>query len=176
MDTKVVLLHMAGRLYEDIKFVTEQNPTQIVDEDGARAYNNLVSRAKKAFTTADFFEDFNEWSPRTIKYKDALVVAGQFCALIEAMSEGQRRVQSITARAAAAPPPSPAPAAAPQAAPPPRVQAAPPAPVAQAPAAPKEPIGDQEPADMTDFDHDEELYGNAPLQRNEDGTIPFSLD
>ncbi len=168
MDPKLTLLHMAQRLYTDIHFVTEQNPTQIVDEDGARSYNNLLNKAQKFFPHEEFLEDFTSWAPRTIKYKDALVVAGQFTALVETLTNGQRP------RVNQQPGPS----------------LAPPQPVEAGNSAAEEdftPIPDQK-AEGTAGDqsaerekgsggrHDEELYGPNPIRRNKDGTIPFSLD
>jgi hypothetical protein len=32
------------------------------------------------------------------------------------------------------------------------------------------------PTDFDEPDHEVELYGRKPVKRNEDGTIPFSLD
>lgn len=87
MDPKRLLTLMAERLYEDIRFVTEQNPTQIVDDDGARAYNSIISRVRKLYPYVENVADFPDWSPRTIKYKDALVVAGQLAAMLRALLE-----------------------------------------------------------------------------------------
>lgn len=91
MDEKRLLLSMAERLYIDIKFVTEQNPTQIVDEDGARAYNSILKRTRAAFgNQLPPLADFPDWAPRNIKYKDALVAAGQIYALLRAVVEPSR--------------------------------------------------------------------------------------
>lgn len=86
---------MAERLYEDIKFVTQQNPTQIVDDDGCRAYNSLLTRVRREFHYVDNVADFPEWSPRTIKYKDALVVSGQLYGMLSALTE-QRGTQPVS--------------------------------------------------------------------------------
>lgn len=194
---------MAERLYEDIKFVTQQNPTQIVDDDGARAYNSLLARAKKEYPSVEVFDDFPTWSPRTIKYKDALVVAGQLFALLNALTERQSGMsRALTSQTASAfhrrggPQPQPqvnpsapqAPQRPPQqqpqgssnqteasflSAP---TQVAPPPQEAPRPQQPQAPKPRQSGAREQPLD--EELYGSAgqPPRRNEDGTIPFSLD
>lgn len=87
MDSKRLLVIMAERLYDDIRFVTQQSPTQIVDDDGARAYNLLLAKSRKYYPTIEFLPDFSDWMPRTIKYKDALVASGQLFALLKAASE-----------------------------------------------------------------------------------------
>ena len=174
-DPKVLLLLMSERLYEDIKFVAQQNPTQIVDDDGAKAYNSLLLRAKKAFVGQELLADFPEWAARTIKYKDALVVAGQFNALLNGLiSHGiggaasqpwAAQIEAYTAPAAAAPAGqmqrgTPVPA---------------PAPRGSGPKPPPLPKDANEP---TRPGEDDELYGpvSTPARRNDDGTIPFSLE
>jgi hypothetical protein len=199
MDSRRLLTLMADRLYDDIKFVAEQNPTQIVDEDGTRAYNALVQKARNHFPHIEHMADFVDWNPRTIKYKDALVASGQLAAMLSALvAEG---VPSAPARIA---PPTPHPPAHAPATPPPSQRAAPPQPPAPAPMPPQasspSPMPDRTPKNFdadtpmpiptrpampkpvknpTDFDepdHEVELYGRKPVKRNEDGTIPFSLD
>ncbi len=90
-DTRQLLRVMARQLYMDIRFVTERNPTQVVDDEGAKTYNALLGRLRAAFPNVEALADFGDWSPRTIKYKDALIVAGQLNALIAAAlaPEGQ---------------------------------------------------------------------------------------
>lgn len=180
MNKKLMLFQMASRLYEDIKFVTELNSTQIVDEDGAKAYNSLLHKVKSQFNLGEFEEDLAEWSPRTIKYKDALVAAGQLFAMVEALVGSEVR-RELTPPPSHAPAPSPRmePRAVPAAAP------VPPAPPPDAPAnpgpPPRAPLQNHQMAphesQNSDFDDmDTELYGSDPIIRNEDGTIPFSLD
>ncbi len=176
MDHGALLTHLAERLYRDIRFVTEQNPVQIVDDDGARAFNNLLNRVRTSFGEVDYIQDFQNWSPRTIKYKDALVVVGQLHALLQQLS-GSVSVQ----------------------APVPKQQ------VYEAdnqndlsndsvdlPPASEQKVsqnisqndyyGDQmqkEPPSgrKRESQFDQELYGNSSIpDRNEDGTIPFRLD
>lgn len=172
MDQRRLLLLMAERLYEDIKFVTSQNPTQIVDEDGTHAYNVLLAKTRKLFPASEFVAEFVEWNPRTIKYKDALVVAGQLYAMVKAFSEtvDERVVGKAPAQAA------PAPA---------RVVASPsnvsfpavsgPSPVVPSPPAPPLPLTVKASAGKQEG-HDPELYGPAPVKRRDDGTIPFSME
>jgi hypothetical protein len=218
MDAKALLARMAWQLYQDIRFVTEQNPTQVVDEDGAKSYNMLLTRAKKAFPTVDIVQDFEPWNARTIKYKDALLVVGQVSSVIAALVGDEAEAQTPAPRPQTQQAPAPAPQ---QAAPPPRQAAPPPQQQQQQPApAPRVqqvntntpyPVPSQRPApaaftpsqqrashadvqrqsrgvpalnDSLDMEHgevgpnyDSELYGpNSPPKRNDDGTIPFTLD
>jgi hypothetical protein len=207
MDDRRLLLALAERLYQDIKFVTEQSPVQIVDDDGARAFNTLLGRVRSAFGNVDIVRDFTDWAPRNIKYKDALVAAGQLHAFLSVVVESGVPISLGTGRHAAAmqttlpPPPLPAPLQADTA--PPTRSAPGMRPVApRAPAAggatpisayglasnTPNPYGGNRTASATP-DHpssgqvpklDPELYGDSPVpstpRRNEDGTIPFTLD
>lgn len=168
MDSKRLLTVMAERLYEDIKFVTQQNPVQIVDEDGARAFNALLNRARRHFPGAEPLADFSEWSPRAIKYKDALVVSGQLHAMLRALTGDQRPVRPQGAVR------TPVSSGGHPGSPPPRYTSE----------APRAPSDTQVPRVSTE----DETSSAAPRrpqpqhprpaspQRNEDGTIPFSLD
>ena len=182
MDPKRIILLMAERLYEDMKAVTMQNPTQIVDDDGARAYNSLLARVRREFHFVDIVSDFPDWSPRTIKYKDAMVVTGQLHAMLQAVMEKQQPVPSraLSAPTSAGPRPmGPNPISAPTGAVRrPMPAGAPndsqfPGMDVNAPAPPPKPSPTPTPSASADQD----LYGktSAP-RRNEDGTIPFSLD
>jgi hypothetical protein len=193
MDPKRLLLQMIKQLYDDIKFVTQQNPTQIVDDDGSRCYNSLLGKARKYFPYDEFVGDFSDWQPRSIKYKDALVVVGQLCsmitALMEASKEGSRdRVMRPTNMA-----PTPAPA---------RHQGSPrpmpaggghgstspsstqnrminrhtPAPTPIPDDLNPRPIRPRAPQELRKPGADKDLYGTDPVVRNNDGTIPFTLD
>ncbi|CAN5284356.1 hypothetical protein BH09SUM1_BH09SUM1_15560 [soil metagenome] len=154
MDPKQLLMIMAERLYQDIKFVTEQNPTQIVDEDGTRCFNALLMKTRKHYPFVENVADFVEWSPRTIKYKDALVASGQMAAMLRALAGPDRpMMQGVTSIPSSI---SPAQLGGPQSTPSPDGR-------------PGTPVKQRS--------HDEELYGQAnPPKRNEDGTIPFSLE
>ncbi|MCC5876527.1 MAG: hypothetical protein JJU11_09950 [Candidatus Sumerlaeia bacterium] len=195
MDERVLLLAMAERLYQDIKFVTEQSPVQIVDEDGARAYNTLLARVRTHFSSLPTMSDFQEWSPRSIKYKDALIVAGQLHAMVKTV------VEPVRQPAPAAAPYSPSPSDSFQNRGGIRPQTSTGVPRRPSPAAPPSsdsvrgqsytPVSEQTPnptsertsrssqhtplPDRDSFDSD--LYGSSqPPKRNDDGTIPFTLD
>lgn len=157
---QAVLVGLARQMYEDIRFITEQNPTQVVDDDTARMFNTLLAEAQQAFRSAPLVFSFNEMSPRTLKYKDALVVVGQLYRLL----------------AMFAPPPAARPAAAPARQP---SEALDPSldegeydeqPPARA-------LTPEEEAAQRQIEADRELYGDGPQppKVNPDGTIPFSL-
>ncbi len=90
-DQRQLLRVMSGQLYADIRFIAERNPTQVVDDEGAKTYNALLGRLRRAFPGLESLSDFGDWSPRTIKYKDALMVAGQIHALVAAALAADRR-------------------------------------------------------------------------------------
>ncbi len=195
MDPKRLLLHMSFRMYEDIKFVTEQNPTQIVDEDGTRAYNNLLAKTRRYFQLTEFTNDFNEWAPRTIKYKDALVVVGQLYSMIEALSGAPPPRSESRPPMPAAPPLATSSRGTTQR--PPSI-GSPSEPIPQKAATSSDrvplPSGSSPSVDAAAQPHsvpdrpksisseqvhrlnDEELYGPNPQPRSNDGTIPFRLD
>lgn len=168
---------MAERLYEDIKFVTQQNSTQMVDEDGARAYNALLAKARRHYPQVEYVHDFPDWSARTIKYKDALVVAGQFWAMLRALTEPEPRERRPM-------PVSPHQAASHQGATPPQrdpsstnIPGLPPPPGTTPLPVDLRPRAQREPARVSGKPVDEELYGSTPPpKRNNDGTIPFTLE
>ncbi len=85
-DQRILLAAMSRQLYEDIKFVTQQSPTQIVDDEGARAFNTLLGKTRHLYQNIEFVQDFQDWTPRTIKYKDALVIAGQLFAMLNQLT------------------------------------------------------------------------------------------
>ena len=220
MDPKRLLTLMAERLYDDIRFVTEQNPTQIVDDDGARAYNSIITRVRKLYPYVENVADFPDWSPRTIKYKDALVVAGQLAAMLRALMEpaGPMRqgppqgggapissstqgvpnlisaptslglaaqtsvpVGQVNAGSVPIPRPatqniSPSTQGYPRPQMPQQVQNVPPSSQGMMPPPPP-PRHQHEPVPVPANPHDPELYGpNRPPRRNDDGTIPFSME
>jgi hypothetical protein len=158
MDPKLLLAIMAQRLYEDVKFIANQNPTQIVDDDGTRTYNSLIAKARRTFAHVENIADFQDWAPRNIKYKDALLVAGQFSAMLDALTADERRIAERVSAVTAGP------------------AAGAPAAAANRPAV-GAPLGAKPDLDPVGNDSlDSELYDSAPPRRNNDGTIPFTLD
>ncbi len=173
MNPKMLLLHMSHRLYEDIKFVTAQNPTQIVDDDGTRAYNAVLAKTRKYINAGDFMDDFQDWTPRSIKYKDALVAVGQLHAMIQACVEsgnnydfpniGHSDSESYNDDSVDIEEDEKSES-------PFRKESS---------AHLQDPniVGDEQFETSSKRDSsDKELYGTDDVKRNEDGTIPFSLD
>lgn len=101
MDSRTILMHMAKRFYEDVKFVTNLNPVNIVDEETTAAFNNLLSDSKMAYPANPTLKSFNTLSPRNLKYKDCVVVAGQLAAFLELMSNRADSFQTAMQQAAA---------------------------------------------------------------------------
>jgi hypothetical protein len=165
-----ILVGLARQMYDDIRFITEHNPTQVVDDDTARVFNTLLLEVQQTFRSTPMVFAFNEMSARTLKYKDALVVMGQLYRLLRLMTQDAR-----AAAAAAAPGPAQ------------RASKVAPRPPSEAldpsldegeydqPAEPPASARDQ--AIKSQLESDSELYGDGPLppKVNPDGTIPFSL-
>ncbi|MBI5155124.1 hypothetical protein HZA57_07800 [Candidatus Poribacteria bacterium] len=151
-STTEILVGMTRQMYEDIKFIAEQNPTQVVDDETAYVYNQLLNDVRTNFPGVPMVFAFKDMSPRTLKYKDALVMAGQMACLLNQM---QRPAAPSTGQFKA---PGPAQTASRQAVP-----------------RTSEPAGSRAEKD-SDTRHDHELYGPRPPSRvNDDGTVPFSL-
>lgn len=146
-DSRTILANMARQMYEDIRFVTQLNPINIVDDDTAYAYNSLLAEARQAFANNGFLAPFKDMQPRNIKYKDAVVVCGQFASVMSMLTNRPSAAYTpITAGAT-----SPAGGGAKPA-----------------------PAGAEKPEDEV---YHEQLYGPTPVpKRNNDGTIPFSLE
>ncbi len=178
MNAKALLTSMVYQLYSDIRFVTEHNPTQVVDDDGVKVYNALLTRARQVFDDAEPIQEMENWTPRTIKYKDALLVVGQLHAMINAFSGGSVSLPAGAPAAPQHPQASPQPVRQPQQGQPP--QQAQPRPASHAEAqrnARQHPSNNDSLDAVGNESYDSELYGpSKPTGRNEDGTIPFSLE
>lgn len=86
-----ILVGLAEQFYDDIKFITQQNPTQVVDEDTSRMYNNLLEEVRANFPFSTPVQALASMNARTLKYKDALVAAGQLKRILQLMSSDSRR-------------------------------------------------------------------------------------
>jgi len=82
MDRRRLLLGIAKQFYEDCRFISETNATQQVDEDTCLMFNNLLRETQAAFSVCVYLNGFREFPPRSVKFKDAVVVAGQLLAVI----------------------------------------------------------------------------------------------
>ncbi len=153
-----ILLGLAEQMYEDIKFITEQSPTQVVDDDTVRMFNSLLSEVRLSCPGCVGVVKFTEMNARTLKYKDALVVLGQLRTMLRLSTqtdvdqiarESMRKVlenesldESLDEEDEEAP---------------------------QQISEETEPSSDR-------VVHDPELYGTSPVRTNPDGTVPFALD
>lgn len=175
-----VLLGLAEQMYEDVKFIAQLNPTQVVDDDTAKMFNGLLNEVRINCPGVTAVLAFEAMTGRTLKYKDALVVVGQMRALLRMAEttdlqrlsrDSMRRAmenESLDESMDIAPPQKQkidAPASERRAAEAPG-QGTPSPRRAAAPARPD-----------TNFALDPELYGEKPPVRlNDDGTVPFVLD
>ena len=85
---KTVLTALARQFYDDIRFNAANAPTMAVDEDTTRLFNILLRQAREVYPGVSALEGFTDMIPRTIKFKDALVVAGQLHTILRYHSEG----------------------------------------------------------------------------------------
>ncbi len=152
-DKIVLMVSLTQQMYEDIKFITQHNPTQVVDEDTVRMYNSLLNEVRVTMPGVTAVLAFEEMNARTLKYKDALVVVGQLMRLLEVASREQFPIETLFNMSSD---------------PPTRVQRS------------VRRNNQEEEYEEEDDEyniHDEELYGpNRPVHVNADGTVPFSLD
>lgn len=135
-DARRTLAFLARQLYRDVHFVTQLNPVNIVDDETAQSFNALLGEARRMFPGNNMLATFKDMAPRNIKYKDAVIVAGQLAAFLQLATGGVPVPAAAGAGGNATPVPS----------------------------------------DDDSLDIEGQLYGNAPIKRNPDGTIPFSLE
>jgi hypothetical protein len=81
-DPGLLLLALARRMYEDVKFIAQSNPTQVVDEDTTYIFNHLLNEVRQQFMNVEHVFAFKLMEARTLKYKDALVLSGQLYELM----------------------------------------------------------------------------------------------
>jgi hypothetical protein len=171
---KAALNPLARQMYDDIRFNAATNPTAPLDEDTTRLFNALLRFSRESYPGQATLESIAEMTPRTIKYKDALVVVGQltvFLAFKSGTLESQKGSPTST--------PEPAKAAALAALPKSRVMAINPDATPFELTTPSEDRVALPDASSWSGVHDleRELYGpNPPKRLNADGTVPFTLE
>ncbi len=87
-DARRTLSFLARQLYRDVHFVTQLNPVNIVDEETAHSFNSILGEARRLFPGNNVLGTFKDMAPRNIKYKDAVIVAGQLAAFLELVTGG----------------------------------------------------------------------------------------
>jgi len=87
MDHRLLILELSRQLYEDFRFLAQNNSTQQVDEDSALAFNAVLREAQTLFANCAFTQHFREFAPRNVKFKDAMVVSGQLYTLLHHLLE-----------------------------------------------------------------------------------------
>ncbi|MEQ8822114.1 MAG: hypothetical protein RLY93_17900 [Sumerlaeia bacterium] len=159
MPTEAALIYgMARQMYEDIRYVAGNNPKEVVDDDTAKMFNNLLKNVRAVFPTLRQINDFDPMAPRTLKYKDAMVVVGQLASLLKIINDEHNRLSDAAAGRARAPQQGQGAAKAP-------AQGGNRGPGAKA-APQEEPLF-----------HDRELYGDSPPKTlTDEGIVPFTLD
>lgn len=76
-DMRSLIASMARQMYDDVRLVTEANALQPLDEDTTRHVNHLLRLARECYPTVRLMEPFQDMAPRTIKYKDTVMILGQ---------------------------------------------------------------------------------------------------
>lgn len=162
-----LLVKLTEQMYQDIKFVAENNPTQVVDDESTRMFNAVLSHMRAARPQQAILAMFSDMNPRTLKYKDALVVTGQLRTLAQALDTTPKDYDALITSAQTA-----------QAAQPKQDKATP----SKAVAAEKQPETRRTPPPVPEEQNneeeslvDEELYGTRSLRINEEGIVPFDL-
>lgn len=87
MDNRLLLLELSRQLYEDFRFLAQNNSTQQVDEDSSLVFNTVLREAQTLFSNCTFIQHFREFAPRNVKVKDAMVVSGQLYTLLHHLLE-----------------------------------------------------------------------------------------
>lgn len=128
MIKRRLLFEMTRQFYEDCKYIAENNSTQPLDEDGCATFNAILQEAQTEFPEYELLLKFREMPPRSVKFKDAMLVAGQLHRIVANLTELSGR-----GTGAEAPKAAPRPAAPPQAASRPSGTGASTAPAAPAP-------------------------------------------
>lgn len=70
----LLLVSLSEQMYRDVRFITQSNPTVVVDEETVRMFNSLLLEVRKAYPHAVEAIAFEEMTARTLKYKDALLI------------------------------------------------------------------------------------------------------
>lgn len=76
-ELRSLIANMARQMYDDVRFVTEANALQPLDEDTTRHINHLLRLTRECYPNVRVLEPFQEMAPRTIKYKDTVMILGQ---------------------------------------------------------------------------------------------------
>ena len=104
-DARRTLAFLARQLYRDVHFVTQLNPVNIVDDETAHSFNSILGEARRLFPGNNILATFKDMAPRNIKYKDAVIVAGQLAAFLELVTAGIPVPAGAAPGANATPPP-----------------------------------------------------------------------
>jgi len=164
---KAILTALARQMYEDIRFNAANAPTMAVDEDTTRLFNILLRQTREAYPRLGVLEGFSDIVPRTIKFKDALVVAGQLQTILTYQLEG-----AAPARTEKSFGPTPVGMHSSSSSLP---KLSKPLGSSETVRTPYDTESDRTPTSAEGFEA--ELYGpNPPKRLNADGTVPFSLE
>lgn len=158
-----LLVKMTEQMYEDIRFVAENNPTQVVDDESTRMFNALLAQIRAARPEEILLTIFSDMNPRTLKYKDAVVVTGQLRCLTRAIDtlpksyddlirKSQEEILMVSDDKIPSPPRS----------------------ASMQKTDDRHLIEDHQPLEE-EVHVDEELYGTRNLRVNEHGIVPFNL-
>ncbi|MGF1571763.1 MAG: hypothetical protein ACFCU1_01685 [Sumerlaeia bacterium] len=166
-----LLVKLTEQMYQDIKFVAENNPTQVVDDESTRMFNAVLTQMREARPQLSVLNMFSDMNPRTLKYKDALVVTGQLKCLAHALNESNIQFDSLINTATSEAKQNEKAKANTSEKKDGKTHAEKP-----------EALGESEALDESMDDSnkvesyvDEELYGTKSLRVNEEGIVPFDL-
>ncbi len=87
MSSNLLLLEMARQFYEDCRYIADNNSTQPVDEDTCLMFNTLLTEMQQAYPSCGHLHHFREMPARSLKFKDAVIVAGQLYTIAHFLLE-----------------------------------------------------------------------------------------
>jgi hypothetical protein len=82
MSEKSLILTQVKQFYDDIETLVKQDPNLILEGPTIDCYNAMLEQIKAALASHQGLQAFQNWEPRNIKAKDALVCVGQLASLV----------------------------------------------------------------------------------------------
>ncbi len=96
MDKRDLLLEMTGQFYEDCSAIASHSPMQQADEETCMMFNNLLREVQTSFSYCALLGGFREMAPRNVKFKDAVVVAGQLLAIMRTLHRASSPLTDVS--------------------------------------------------------------------------------
>lgn len=95
-DIRALIASMARQMYDDVRLVTEANALQPLDEDTTRHINHLLRMTRDCYPNVRLLDPFQDMAPRTIKYKDTVMIIGQLKELLTQLEAADLPATSVS--------------------------------------------------------------------------------